>query len=170
MRKPKQNIEGIWVIRAGNKGDAHNFFMNDEMVVLKDDQMGNLENLAPIREAFYHAYRKKHPDATKTGSAGIGGKYYRFVHEVKNGEFVLYPCLRDKQIYVGKIKGSYVYVPTADLKCRHQRAVQWLCYFPKSALTDFAKRELGAARTFFKLKSHNEEIIQIINSGQAKSF
>ena len=170
MGKPKQNIDGIWVIRAGKNGDAHNFFMNNNLLVLKDDQMGNLGKIDPTREAFYHAYRKIHPNATKTGSAGIGGKYYRFVHEVKIGDFILYPCLKDKQIYVGKIKGCYVYASTADLECYHQRSVQWLYYFPKSALTEFAKRELGAARTFFKLKSHYQEVMRLINGGQAESF
>ena len=160
----------MWVIRAGKKGEAHDFFINKALVVLKDDQMGNLEKIDPIRKAFYRAYKEMHPDATKTGSAGIGGKYYRFVHEVKTGDFILYPSLKDKQVYAGKIKGSYVYNTTAKLDFQHQRAVEWLYYFPKSALTEFAKRELGAARTFFMLKSHTQEVERLIYGEQTKRF
>ncbi|MCK4485409.1 MAG: hypothetical protein KAU38_01435 [Desulfobacterales bacterium] len=170
MTRSARDSESMWAIRAGKNGEAHELFLNGGMIVLSDTQMGNLSNIPPTREAFYSEYRQKHPDATKKGSAGIGGKYFRFTHEVQIGDLVLYPSLKDKQVYVGRVTGNYVYDLTVAPKFPHQRTVRWLYHFPKYLLTEFAKRELGAARTFFKFKTHTQEIKQLVDGGQAKKF
>src|SRR5262249_25087503 len=43
-----------------------------------------------------YAYRRAHPDETRQRSSGVGGKFFRFTHEVSVGDLVVYPSLRDK--------------------------------------------------------------------------
>jgi len=162
--------KSIWVIRAGRNGEAHNFFMNHSMIVLSDAEMGDLSKLDHTRDIFYKTYREKHPRDTRTGSAGIAGKYFRFVHNVQIGDLVLYPALKSKLIYIGRVKGLYVYDESVDSDFPHHRSVRWELTIPKSILSETATRELGAARTFFKYKTHHDEIRQLITDGHGKKI
>ena len=134
--------------------------------------LGDLNKISPHRDAYYSIYMKKYPNDTKTGSTDIAGKYYRFANETNIGDYILYPSIVEsaKYVYIGKIIGHYVFNTKRSKKFPHQRAVKWIAYFKKSLLSEFAKRELGAARTFFKYKTHKDEIIQIMHSGYATDF
>ena len=100
----RQNqIVRFWGIRAGKNGDAHNLLLNMSVIALEDAGLGDLSTLEPSRDSFYSLYRKLHPDETRIGTAGIGGKYFRFVHEVVVGDFIVYPALADKLVYLVKL-------------------------------------------------------------------
>lgn len=167
-RREISKEEKIWVIRAGVDGEADHLFLSVGMIVLRDPGMGNLKKLPNRRKAFYEAYEKLRPDETLTGIAGIGGKFFRFVHEVAVGDLVLYPSLKDKHLYIGRIKGRYRYSNRPDSNFPHQRQVIWVCSIPKWDLSEFANRELGAARTFFRLKNHAAEIRQVLARKHAR--
>lgn len=151
-------INNAWVIRAGVKGSADNYFLNSNRIVLNDPGLGNLTHIEPNRQAFYYAYRIIRPNETRTSIAGVGGKFFRFIHEMQVGDIVLYPSLITHDIYVGEITGKYSYVEQ-DTEFPHQRRVKWIASFPKKSLSKPAKYELGAARTLFKYKKHINEII-----------
>ena len=163
-REKSKDAEKIWVIRAGVGGEADHLFLSGRVIVLRDPGMGNLKKLPSRREAFYEAYGKLRPDETRTGITGIGGKFFRFVHEIAVGDLVLYPSLKDKQLHIGRITGDYRYVTKPHRSFPHQRRVVWLYTIPKWRLSEFAHRELGAARTFFRLKNHAAEIKKILTA------
>ncbi len=152
----------MWVIRAGKDGEADRIFMEQNLVVLSDSGLGNLVNIQSSRDGFCKAYRKLHPDETRSGSAGIAGKFYRFAHEVRINDFVLYPCIKDKNVYFGRITSDYVFSGEGEPAFPHQRQVAWQGSFAKSLLSVTAQREIGAARTFFQIKTHSAEITQLI--------
>jgi predicted Mrr-cat superfamily restriction endonuclease len=163
MKVTKQLKEkNIWAIRAGKNGNAHALFIEKNLIVLSDAGLGDLSILEPERSAFYEAFSSQHPDEGKVAVGGIGGKFFRFVHEMKTRDFVLYPCIKDKQVYIGQVTSSYRYDPTQDAAFPHQRCVKWICSVPKKSFSGFAQRELGAARTFFRFKSHVAEIHQLL--------
>ena len=113
----------IWGIRAGKNGDAHKLFLTKGVIALADGGLGDLSKLEATRDSFYAAYRKLHPGETRTGSAGIAGKFFRFGNEVVIDDFSVYPALPDKLAYVAKVTGKYTFVNTSDYP--HQRAVEW---------------------------------------------
>ncbi len=152
-----QTIYSFWVIRAGKGGAAHNLFIKNGLVVLSDAGLGNLLKLNATRSSFYATYRELHPDKTRSGIAQIGGKYFRFLHEIAIGDYVLYPSLSDKQIYVGLVTGEYSYKKLS--KYPHRRTVSWINKIPKSEFSIPARRELGAARTLFEFKNNTQELI-----------
>lgn len=157
----------VWVIRAGVRGTAEKYFKKKNRAVLEDPGLGDLNKIEPDRNAFYEAYRSIRPEETPTGISGIGGKFFRFVHEIKSGDIVVYPSIRDRLIHIGLFEGEYEYVPT-DAPFSHQRGVAWICYFPKASLTQGAQYELGAARTLYKYKKHVGEIFSVIGKIQQK--
>lgn len=90
--KPKTTSR-FWGIRAGKGGAAHKLFLSRGVIALADAKLSDLSKLEPTRDSFYAVYRKLHPDETRTGSAGIAGKFFRFTHEVVIGDFIVYPAL-----------------------------------------------------------------------------
>jgi restriction system protein len=158
----------IWAIRAGKGGEAHDLFLTEMVIALADAGLGDIAMLPNSRDDFYTAYRKKHPEETRTGSAGIAGKFFRFIHEVNVGDLVVYPALSDKTIYVGSISGDYTFDKTSPFP--HQRSVMWKFMVPKSGFSLPARYELGAARTFFEFKKNAKELLARIGDKSAASF
>lgn len=147
-----------WGIRAGKGGKAHDLFIDEGVIALEDADLGDLSKLESNREAFYAAYRELFPDETRTGSAGIAGKFFRFANEIGVADLVVYPARPDKQVYVGEITGEYEYVSSSDYP--HQRKVNWKYVIPKSQFSQPAQYELGAARTFFQFKKNVDELVR----------
>ena len=94
-------VDSAWGIRAGVGGSADSYFMNDNIIVLKDQGLGELSQIEPTQQAFYDAYSSIKPDETRTAIAGIDGKFYRFVHEMQLFDIMLYPSLRTRVICCG---------------------------------------------------------------------
>jgi restriction system protein len=162
--------KAIWAIRAGKNGEADELFLTHGRIVLSDPGLGDLSKLTSERSVFYSAYRALHPDATNTAVGGIGGKFFRFVHEIEIGDLVLYPSLKDRQVYIGEITGDYIFDKSLCLKFPHQRSARWRYVVPKSEFSKKAQQELGAARTFFKFKRHANEIEEMITQKRVKRF
>ena len=158
----KTNDIQIWVIRAGEGGEAHDLFMKQNLIVLSHTKMGDLRLLPKERLAFYDAYASRHPEKGRVSIRGIGGKFFRYMHEVKIEDQVLYPCIRDKRIYIGNVTSEYRYDPSLNSQFPHHRNVNWHVAIPKNSLSESAQRELGAARTFFRYKNHAEEIQRLL--------
>lgn len=152
----------LWVIRAGKNSEAHQLFIENGLIVLARQDMGNLRLLQKERTAFYAAYASHHHADGQVAIRGIGGKFFRFIHEVCVGNLILYPCRLDKRIYFGEVAGRYFYDDSHGEEYPHRRKVNWQGSFPKSALSEFGKRELGAARTFFRFTKNVEELIRLI--------
>ena len=163
MNLKKSSLQGkiIWCIRAGPNAAAHSLFVEHGLVVLPAQGFGDLRLLPKEREAFYAAYGKHHADEGMTAIAGIGGKFFRFIHEIENDDLVLYPCLPDKKIHYGVVAGPYAY-EKSQKDFPHRRKVIWKGAFAKSILSEPARRELGAARTLFQLKNNADEIRKVI--------
>jgi len=150
------------VVRAGRQGSADLLFLKENSIALSDSEMGDLKQLPDDRASFYQAYANQHPDALRVAVAGIGGKYYRFVHEIAIGDIILYPSLIDRHLHCAVVKGRYSFRRTAAWKeFPHRRGVEWLTSFPLDALSVEARRELGAARTLFLFKRHVHEAVRI---------
>ena len=159
-------VDSAWVIRAGEGGSADSYFMNKHVIVLKDQGLRNLSQIEPTRQAFYDAYGSIKPYETHKAITGIGGKFYRFVHEMQIGDIVLYPSLKMREIFYGKITGKYQYV-LKDKDYPHQRKVQWITSFPKSSLSKAAQYELGSARTLFKYSKNISELLYKIRNAHS---
>jgi restriction system protein len=154
----------VWVIRAGQMSSAHHLFIKKSLIVLADQGMGNLRLIPKRRSAFYSVYSSCHSAGSQTEISGIGGKFFRFIHEMNVGDLVLYPCRLDQKIYFGKVTGAYFYDISKAEEYPHRRKVRWEGSFPKGLLSESCKKELGAARTFFRFLRHVEELKELITA------
>ena len=152
----------IWVIRAGQNSAAHQLFLDNCLIVLAKQDMGDLRLIPKERSAFYATYASRHSDDGRVAITGIGGKFFRFIHEVRVGDLILYPCRLDKRIYFGEAIGTYYYNASPGEEHPHRRKVRWHGSFQKSALSISGRRELGAARTLFRFTKHVEALKRLI--------
>jgi restriction system protein len=155
-------LRPIWVIRAAKHSDAHSLFVNNGLVALEDQGLGNLSKLAPDREAYYAVYEKLHPNESRVSITGIAGKFFRLAQEMHKGDTVLYPATKEKCIYAGMVSGLYRYDPAVSFEFPHQLPVKWCGKLSISSLSQTAKQELGAARMLFQIKRHDKEIRRLL--------
>src|SRR5437870_8568851 len=116
----------VWGIHGGKSGDADTLFLRANCVAIGWQKMGDLASLKSTREAFKarvaEVYPEKKPGAIPTSA----GQMWRFVHELKSGDILVYPSKRDRQVHIGRVEGAYKYDPGREPGYPHQRAVKWL--------------------------------------------
>lgn len=160
ISKLNHDIHFAWVIRAGRQGNAHDYFMHRNLIVLEKQKFGNLLIITKSRDAFYLEYQNNFPDSSRYSVSGIGGKFYRFVHEINIGDIIIYPCIQNKIIYIGKTTSEYIY-EEAEIYFPHQRKVEWITSFEKKKLSKSACYEMNTARTLFKYSKNIKKILSL---------
>lgn len=131
-----------------------------------------LDDLSPIpatREAFKERYSQVYPSASKGNVATSAGELYRFVHEVKVGDYVIFPSKEDRMINIGTVEGDYEYAGDgATYPQRHK--VKWLKHVPRTSFSQGALYEVGSALSFFLVKNYADEFLSALEKGfSAKS-
>jgi restriction system protein len=147
----------IWGIHAGRTGDADELFLNKNYVAVGWSEMGDLGALGPNRESFRVAVAKCWPKLKAGAVPNYTGQLFRFVHEMKPGDFVAYPSKRDRQIHIGKVTGPYQYDPSLDAGYPNLHPVQWLRAIPRTHFTQGALYEIGSAMSLFQIKNYADE-------------
>jgi restriction system protein len=151
------NEKTLWGIHGGRTGDADSLFLKKNFVALGWDKLGDLGKLKADRESFKTKLAASYPDA-KPGAIPVNaGQLFRFVHEMKIGDYVLYPSKLDAHIHIGQIVGEYKYNPTIESSYPNQREVKWIRSFPRTHFTQGALYEIGSALSFFQVKNYADE-------------
>ncbi len=84
----------LWGIHAGKTGDADHLFLTHNVIALGWVDVGDLSKLPADREAFKARVKECYPDHKEGYFPVAGGQLFRFVHEVKTGDYVVYPSSR----------------------------------------------------------------------------
>lgn len=153
----KTNETNLWGIHAGKTGDADSLFLKKPCVALGWQKMGDLAAIKADREAFKAKVAATYPDAKPGAIPNNAGQLFRFVHEMKAGDWVIYPSKRDRLIHLGRVEGSYEYDPKTEPGYPHRRAVQWLKAVPRTHFSQGALYEIGSAISFFMVKNYADE-------------
>lgn len=152
----------VWGIHAGKFSEADPLFLKKNVIAIGWQEAGNLSGLPADREAFKKLVAKTYPD-DKPGAVPVnGGQLFRFVHEMKAGDFVVYPSKTDKQIHIGQIEGPYQYTPELDRHYANTRPVKWLKVLPRTSFTQGALYEIGSALSLFQVKTYADEFIAAV--------
>ncbi|HGM7333812.1 TPA: restriction endonuclease [Stenotrophomonas maltophilia] len=147
----------VWGIHAGRTGDADLLFLKQNYIAIGWDRMGDLSTLAAERESFKLRLVQAYPSTKKGGIATVAGVPYRFLHEMKVGDLVVYPSKQDKYVHVGRIEGDYKYDPNGEKGYPHRRKVKWLKHVPRLEFTQGALYEIGSALSLFQVKNYADE-------------
>jgi restriction system protein len=138
----------LWGIHGGRTGDADTLFLKNHVVAVGWAKAGDLGKLKPDREAFKKAVAVAFPDKKPGAIPNNAGQLFRFVHEMKPGDLVVYPFKRDRQVRIGRVTGSCYYDPALEPGYPNLRPVKWLSaiprtrFFPRGALRNRLGHEL----------------------------
>ena len=90
-------------------------FLNQNLIAIGWEEMGDLSVISTSRDAYKEKYIMVYPDAKKGSIATSAGMLYRFVHEVQEGDYVVFPSKIDRKINIGVVESAYFYEATAAL-------------------------------------------------------
>ena len=157
----------IWGIHAGKTGDADALFLKKNVVALGWVEMGNIGILDPDREAFKKQVSTIWPEWKPGKVYTSAGQLFRFTHEMKVGDLVVYPSKRDRQIHIGEVVGKFEYRPDLMEGYPQVRAVKWLKHVPRTTFSQGALYETGSALSFFQIKNYADEFLAVLAGKEA---
>lgn len=152
----------IWGIHAGKTGNADALFKQRNCVAIGWAKMGNLAEIPGTREAFKERYQLAYPEAKPGAIPTASGVSYRFVHEMKPGDLVVYPSKADRQVNIGRITGDYVHDASQEPSYPQRRAVTWLKSVPRTRFSQGALYEIGSALSMFQIKTYADEFRAVV--------
>jgi restriction system protein len=158
----------VWGIHAGAKAEADALFLKKGCIALGWTRMGDLAVLSPTRAAFRGRFEECYPETKPGAIAAVAGVPFRFVHEMKTGDIVVYPSKVDRQVHLGEVTGPYRYDPSGDSTgyC-HRREVKWLRAVPRTRFSQGALYEIGSAITLFQVKTYADEFLAALEGQTA---
>jgi restriction system protein len=149
----------LWGIHAGRTGDADQLFLTHNVIALGWADIGDLSKLAADREAFKARIKECWPDKKERYYWIAGGQLFRFVHEAKVGDHVLYPSKQDRTVHIGEITGPFKYDPKTMPGYPQHRPVKWLKAVPRTHFSQGALYEIGSALSFFQVRQFADEYL-----------
>jgi restriction system protein len=149
----------VWGIHAGKTGDAETLFLKKGFIAIGWPRVGDLRHLKTDREDFKAKLVASYPDG-KPGSIPLNaGQLFRFVHEMKVGDVVVYPSKRARRIWIGEVTGEYKYDPSLETEYPNLRPAKWLKDFPRTQFTQGALYEIGSAMSLFQVRNYADEFL-----------
>ena len=142
-------------------------FLNRNVIAIGWKAMGDLATLEADREAFKTRYASVYPEAKLQQVANSAGMLYRFVHEAKIGDYVVFPSKVNRQINIGVIEGEYLFSPN-EAEYVQTRKVKWLKHLPRTSFSQGALYEVGSAMSFFSLKNYADEYLAALEKSGKK--
>lgn len=152
----------MWGIHGGRFGDADTLFLQGGCVALGWPTAGDLSKLPANREGFKNRVAEVFPNMKQGAVPVNAGMLYRFMHEAKVGDIVVYPSKRDRHIHICQIKGDYEYSPKEEIAYPNHRKVKWLKDLPRTHFSQGALHELGTAMSFFAVTKYADEFLAAI--------
>jgi restriction system protein len=120
----------------------------------------------PDRDALKAALAQFYPNK-KPGSRPVdAGILFRFTHEMKAGDIVVYPSKHDRMVNVGRFTGAFEHVTDNPDDYPNRRPVEWLGHFPRNEFSQSALNEIGAFISVFLVQAHTGEFLVKIGVAQ----
>ncbi len=151
----------VWGIHTQND----HLFLNNNVIAIGWKDMGDLSLINPNRDDYKAKYSEVYPEAKKQSVANGAGMLYRFVCEMKIGDYVIFPSKFNREINIGIVESDYFF-QMQEGEYVQQHKVKWLKHLPRTAFTQGALYEVGSALSFFSVKNYADEFLSALE----KSF
>ncbi len=153
----------VWGIHMGAHVSDHP--IEGGYVAIGWIEMGDLTKIEPNREAFKSAVSTTYPDI-KAGAIPIdAGTMFKFLHEIKAGDIVIYPSKSDRMVNIGRFLGEVAYLEGDQDEYPTRQKVEWLGHFPRDEFSQSALHEIGSFITVFRVRKHPEEFLSKVSLG-----
>jgi len=157
----------FWVVRVSG-GEFIQACEQGKYVAIGWNELGDLNWLLTEKLSEEEAKRKlldlyakklKSWHENETQRRINSGQVYRFVKEIKTGDFVLSPTAK-RTVLLGKIVGDYypAFKRKDDCRYKQRREVQWMQEISRDEMSQRLRNSLSAHLTVFGLRGHEEEL------------
>lgn len=153
-----ENNVKIWGIHTMDDS----LFLNQNIIAIGWDAIGDLSRIEPTREAYKNEYIRAYPNAKKGSVATGAGMLYRFSCEMQKGDYIVFPSKIDRKINIGMVESDYFHDDAAAMY-PNQRKVKWLKHLPRTAFSQGALYEVGSALSFFQVKNYSDEFLKALD-------
>ena len=151
----------MWAIRAGNADQADRIFLDQSCLALCSIDLDNdASQILPSRAAFTKAFDQAQTRTRQESVPILASQLYRFVHELRIGDHVIYPRKIDRTLRLGEITGPYMYQSVDAYDYAHRRNVRWLGRLSRDTFSPGALYELGSVLHLFEISAFAEEVLQ----------
>lgn len=147
----------VWGIHMG--GHVGSRPVEEGYVAIGWPELGDLRAIGPDREAFKAALVATGRDPTDAAVPVQAGVMWRFVHEMRPGDVVVYPSKHDRMVNIGRFNDGTDHVENDPDGYPDRRRVEWLVHLPRSDFSQSALHEIGSALTLFRVKRHAAEFL-----------
>lgn len=141
-----------------------NLFLKNNVIAIGWPDFGDLSKVTATREAFKERYAQIYPNDKPRAIPTSAGMLYRFIHEIKIGDYVVFPSKVDRMVNIGVVEGEYTYVDS-EKEYVQQRKVKWLKHLPRTSFTQGALYEIGSAMSLFMVKNYADEYLSALDKG-----
>ena len=160
----KKDLDNVvfWGIHGGKYGEADSIFLKKNQIALGWPDMGDLTALQPKRPAFKARMIETYPGRKPGYYPNVAGQLYRLIHEMKEGDYVIYPSKQSKRVHIGEVVGPYKFIEKNAGHYPHRRQVKWINDFSRTKFSQGALYEIGSAMTFFQVKNYADEFLAAV--------
>jgi restriction system protein len=139
--------------------------LDENFVAIGWPEIGDLSKIPASRDGFKAALAEAYND--KPGAIPVNaGVLFRFVHEMKKGDLIVYPSKPDRMVNLGVVNGEYAYHGAPDVRYPNRRSVKWLRHMPRTDFSVDALHEIGSYITLFKVSNNAEEFLSAFEGKQ----
>jgi len=125
----------VWGIHAGKLPNADSIFISNGIVAVGWPEMGDLGSLEPTTEAFKSKLSSVSPQAKPGGIPVNAGQLFRFVHEMQDGDLIVYAAKLERVVHIGEVSGPYHYDVKALPNYPNVRPIKWLQAVPRTSFS-----------------------------------
>ena len=149
-----------WVVRAG--WDIQDIVERDGFIGIGfgGDALGDLSGLSmeEIRPRVENAPDRRDKKARYYTLAA--GQLWRFINEIEEGDCLLTPHKRTRNVRIGLVRGAYEFKPGHPRP--HRRPVDWIRTASRDDLSAGLQDSLMANMTVFSVNRHADEIAWLL--------
>lgn len=160
----------LWVVHISNSPRIAARAQQEGFICIGWTRIGDLSPYN-TREKMKAALQRAYPDWSAGSVSASYGQIFRFAHEMKPGDPVVYPIKGSRDIMIGRIKGPYRWAgDDPDLLASdysNVRPVEWLKTVPRIAFSDAALHSFGSFSTVSTSDEHLEEVIAVLRGETA---
>ena len=157
----------IWAVRAGNNGQMDQVFLDLNQLAMSFPEVSDVSLLPASRGALKAAFAESAIGMRPESIPAQAGQLFRFIHEMRIGDKVIYPRKSDRTLRWGEVCGPYIYEADDTREFRHRRAVRWIARAARDTFSQGALYELGSVLSLFEVKTFATEFLTKFEGKQA---
>ncbi len=138
--------------------------INSGTISMSWKELKDLSKIEPgTREGFNKYYDKIYPGNSKQSISQCVGQLYRFVYEIKIGDYIIFPTKYNRMVNIGQVTGEYFYDENEEYFV-NKRGIKWIKTLPRTAFSQGALYEIGSFLTLFRIKNYTNEFLNILEN------